>query len=78
MKAVLTFDLPEESQQYAIANKGSDLSIILWDFDQWLRSELKWNDKLTEEQGNFYEAVRDKLRDIMSEHGLTFDDEIFT
>ena len=78
MKATLVFNLPDEHQEYAVANKGFDLSMIIWDLDQWLRSELKYRESLTQEQGDVYEAVRDKLREIMSEHGLTFDDEIFT
>ena len=77
MKATLVFSLPDEHQEYAVANKGFDLSMIIWDLDQWLRSELKYRESLTQEQGDVYEAVRDKLREIMSEHGLTFDDEIF-
>ena len=77
MKATLVFNLPDEHQEYAVANKGFDLSMIIWDLDQWLRSELKYRESLTQEQGDVYEAVREQLREIMSEHGLTFDDEIF-
>lgn len=78
MKATLTFNLPDEQHEYAMANKGIYMTNIIWDLDQWLRSELKYNGSITEIQGNIYEKVRDQLRDIMSEHGLTFNDEIFT
>jgi hypothetical protein len=76
MQAVLTFNLPDERREYALANKGSDLSCILWDLDQWLRSETKYQE-LDEKTYEAYDKVRNQLREIMSEHSLTFNDEIF-
>ena len=76
MRAVLTFNLPDEQQEYALANKGSSLSCILWDMDQWLRSETKY-ETLDEKTYEAYDKVRERLREIMYEHGLTFDNEIF-
>jgi hypothetical protein len=76
MQAVLTFNLPDEQREYALANKGSSLSCILWDLDQWLRSETKYQE-LDEKTYEAYDKVRNQLREIMSEHSLTFNDEIF-
>lgn len=76
MIATLRFNLPDEQQEYALANKGSDLSLIVWDLDQWLRAETKYA-TLDEKTYEAYDKVRDQLREIMHEHGLTFDDEIF-
>jgi hypothetical protein len=39
----------------------------LWEFDQWLRSEIKYNGK---EQ---YEPVREKLREFMNDNRIDFD-----
>ena len=77
MKAILEYNLPDEQQEYDLANKGSDLSIIIWDFDQWLRNEVKYNNELTDKESDTYYKIRDKLREIMEEHDLTFNNNIF-
>ena len=43
-----------------------DLYFALWDIDQHLRSEIKYNDK--EE----YEPIREELHDIMTGHKVDF------
>jgi len=77
MKAILEYNLPDEQQEYDLANKGSDLSIIIWDFDQWLRNEVKYNNELTDKESDTYYKIRDKLREIMEEHDITFNNNIF-
>jgi len=48
MKVTLHFNLPEEKSEYDLVNKSSDMYCILWNFDQWLRSEIKYgSDKFT-------------------------------
>jgi hypothetical protein len=42
--------------------------------DQWLRSKLKYDDNLTQEQFDMYELVREKLREIINEHTVSLDD----
>jgi len=77
MKAILEYNLPDEQQEYDLANKGSDLSIIIWDLDQWLRNEIKYNNELTDKESDTYCKIRDKLREIMEEHDITFNNNIF-
>jgi len=77
MKAILEYNLPDEQQEYDLANKGSDLSIIIWDLDQWLRNEIKYNNELTDKESDTYNKIRDKLREIMEEHDITFNNNIF-
>jgi hypothetical protein len=42
MKAVLEFDLPEENIEFQSAINGHKYKRAIWDFDQLLRSEMKY------------------------------------
>ena len=64
MKATLEFNLPEEKDEYDFANNGINYYSALVEFDQWLRSEYKYNGK---EQ--MYE-VRQKLNEIINENNV--------
>lgn len=43
--ATLTFDLsdPGDEASFERANRALDAILVLWDFDQYLRSEYKYN-----------------------------------
>ena len=69
MKATLTFNLPEESHEFANATQGSKMRSVLWEFDQWLRSKVKYED-LTDEQYKVYQGCRDHLRSLLYEENL--------
>ena len=66
MKAILEFNLPEDNQEFELHIKASKMYCTLWDFDVWLRSEIKYNGKELNE-------VRDKLREIMNDNRIDFD-----
>jgi hypothetical protein len=67
MKAILEFNLPEDNQEFELHTKALKMYSTLWDFDIWLRSEIKYNNQ---EQ---YEPVREKLREIMNDNRIDFD-----
>jgi flavin-dependent dehydrogenase len=64
MKAILEFNLPEEKDEYDFANNGVNYYITLVEFDQWLRSEYKYN-------GNeaMFE-VRKKLQQFINDNNI--------
>lgn len=66
-QAVLIFNLPEDNQEFELHTKALKMYSTLWDFDLWLRSEIKYNNQ---EQ---YEPVRDKLREFMNDNRIDFD-----
>ena len=72
MKAILKFELPEEEPEFKIALMGSEYYSVLWNLDQHLRSCLKHNNTLTDEEYNKVNELREKLHDLMSEHGVGF------
>jgi hypothetical protein len=65
--ATLTFN---DENDLIVAINGYKFKLALWDLDQFLRSELKYNDKLTAEQDEFAEMLRDKLREILNDYQI--------
>ena len=74
MKAKLIFDLSILDDQIAFkhANNGESLSIAIYQFDQWLRSQYKYEDK----EMISAEEVRDKLRVFVQDQGLEWENAI--
>jgi hypothetical protein len=73
MKAILEFNMDdgEDRDNFDNAVNGWKWKQAVWEIDQWLRSEVKYNDNLSEEQYKIYDSTRDKIRDILGESGLT-------
>ena len=54
MTATLTFDLPDDRVEFALARNGGDYYATLTEFDEWLRERIK--------HVNMAEAERAELR----------------
>lgn len=69
MKAKLIFDLedPNDRIEFERAIRGKDMAMLLWEYDQHLRSEYKYGEK---EEAY---AFREKLREMMTEAGIDLD-----
>lgn len=72
MKAILKFNLPEENHEFLNATQGSKMRSVLWEFDQWLRGKVKYED-LTDEQFQVYQGCRDHLRSLLYEDNIDLD-----
>ena len=75
MKAQLTFNLPEDSHEFDMATQGSNMHSVLWEMDQWLRSQYKYmsDEEYSEDKYETYEKCREQLREIMFENGINFE-----
>jgi hypothetical protein len=67
-KVTVVYNLPDEQPEYELHMCSSKMFSILWDFDQWLRSEIKYNDK--EE----LQPIRDKLYNLMDEKNFNINE----
>jgi hypothetical protein len=67
MKATIEFNLPEDQEDFNYATNGFNYYHALWEMDQWLRSEYKYNGK-----EEMYE-VREKLREIITDNNVKID-----
>lgn len=59
MKAKLIYKLPEDKYDFDCAVNGHTYRNILYDLDNWLRSEIKHNNK------EAYQPVRDYLYELL-------------
>lgn len=69
MKAILEFNLPEDNHDFRASINGSNYRSVIWDYDQWLRSEMKYSE-LPNEKYKAYEECRKKLREILEEENI--------
>ncbi len=70
MKAILEYELPQESEEYTSAYRGADYRCALWELDEYLRSNIKYTE-MTDEQRGVYEAVRARLQELLLDGDLT-------
>jgi|688.fasta_scaffold328781_2 hypothetical protein len=69
---ILKFDSVEEADDARNALDGHKWKMALFDVDQHLRNETKYNEKLSPELYESYESLRDKIREILSDYELQF------
>ena len=70
MKAILKYNLPEEQEEFETANNGWKYRSVLLEYDNHLRSKIKYDESLTEEQYKVYEDARNKLWEFLNEDNL--------
>jgi hypothetical protein len=68
MKAKLEFELPEDQYEFEVASNAHKYKRCLEDFDNYLRSRLKYETIQTEEIFNCLQEVRNKLHEIIEEN----------
>ena len=74
MKAILEFNLPDDQQDFDLANSGMKFWSVLYDLDQSLRTKTKYaSDDLPQEKYDAYQEIRDELRELMSDNNINFD-----
>ncbi len=72
-KIILEFDSFEEQEGARMAIDGGKYKLVIWNLDQHLRSEMKYNDNLDEKVYDEFEQLRNKLRQLLGDQGLTMD-----
>jgi hypothetical protein len=72
-KATIEFDTNDEAIELRDALDGYKWKQAVWDIDQKLRNELKYNEKLSGEVQEYLEKFRQEIRDILSDGNLLLD-----
>jgi hypothetical protein len=72
MKVTLEIDTNDEFEEQRLDRmlKANNMAMLIWDFDQWLRSRVKYNE---DESAEVFDACREQFRDMMNEHQIDFD-----
>ena len=63
-KAILEFNLPEEKTEFKDAVNGTTYLLILQKLDDHMRSEIKYNNDISEEKEKTLNDLRDKMNEI--------------
>jgi hypothetical protein len=70
MKATLTFNLPEDNEEFNRAVKAADYYVCLFDFYQYLRTQLKYNEQLSDIERDTFERIREEFKEILTENRI--------
>ena len=68
MRAILEFDLPEDTEEFAVATKAMDWSLLVLHIDQFIRNKIKYD----QDRDGVLQLVRNELNFQMEEKGLQF------
>lgn len=69
---ILKFD-SEDFEDARLALDGWKWKMAMQDLDQHLRSEIKYNEQLSADTDKAYEAIRDKIREILHDNNLNLE-----
>ena len=72
MKITLEFK-DEDAEEALTALDGYKWKLALWDLDQYLRSEIKYNTDLTEQAYEALENCKYKITILLQEYNLKLD-----
>lgn len=72
-KVILEFDPIEDREGMYSAINGWKYEKVIYDLDQHLRAEVKYNDNLSGEVADALDELRNKLREFLHDNGLTFE-----
>lgn len=74
MKAILKYDLPDDQTEFEWAVNANKMYFVLWELDQYLRSNTKYAPEGTHEEAyTAYELTRDRLHQLMNENNISFE-----
>jgi hypothetical protein len=77
--ATLTFDLtdPDDLIEHKRCIKAIDVCLAIWDMDQYLRTKTKYESEgMSSEVYDAYDTMREKLREILEDRSISFDELI--
>ena len=72
MKAKLTFNLPEEQEEFNDAINGNAFKAVIWELDQWMRSQIKHGD-LADDVHEKVQEIRDQLHSILDDNNVMYE-----
>jgi hypothetical protein len=73
MEAILKFNLPDDQDDFRYAVEGTKWYLVVHTFDQYLRSRIKYNDNLSDEELELLEKVREELYSTIQGYQLSFE-----
>jgi hypothetical protein len=50
------------------------MALALWDIDHYLRTQVKYNEALTQEAHDAFESARERFYEILNERNISIDE----
>ncbi len=75
-KATITYDLdlPEDHDEFELANNARNYYSVIWELDQYLRNSIKYaSDEMPQANIDTFQLVRDELWQLLEEKNLNLD-----
>jgi len=73
MKGILEFDLRDDQKEFETAINADKYKSVIWELDQYLRSEIKYNNNLSNDTCKAFELIRDKIREELIENNISIE-----
>ena len=75
MKATLEFDMNDldDVKSHKRMILSDDIVFCIWQFDQYLRGQIKYNEDLTQEAHDALEDAREKLHELLNDKSINLD-----
>jgi hypothetical protein len=74
MKATLEFNLPDDRQDYDVANAGMQMWHVLWDYKEYLHSLVKYRpNSRSDETQTVLQIAYDVLLDQLADYHVNLD-----
>ncbi len=70
MKATLTFNLPEDNEEFNRAIKSVDYYVCLFEIYQYLKREIKYDEQLSDIERDTFERILKEFNGILTENGI--------
>lgn len=78
MKVNVEYILPDDNDDFKLFTHADSLRDILWNLNSYMRELIKYNyETLPKNNVEVVELLKDKLIEEMSEHNLSFDNNLF-
>jgi hypothetical protein len=74
MKAILEFNLPDDQEDFTLANNALNFWRVLYELDQELRAKTKYaSDDMPADVYIAYSSIREKLHELMNDNNVSLD-----
>ena len=73
MKAILEFNLPEETCEHRAAIQALDWKYVVSEMNEYLRSQIKYQG-LTKEANEALQAARDNLANLCNDNNININE----
>jgi len=73
MKGIIEYNLPEETEEFQTAINGIKYKLLIWDLDQYLRGEIKYNSKLSHDTETAFQLIRDKISQELIDNNISIE-----